>query len=195
MADTRVGDLIAGTPDSPLANALHPVVFSALIGLISNYVSLADINQSEITGNQLLAKVKSLPDGVGDFVLNKTVDPEALTADNDDALTQNLADIDPRGKFLRPLIAGTFCVMVFVAVVGYDLLLWQICSEAKRLPTFNEMLIPIIVPGFIVMSYFGFLKRDRRELLQMLLQRTPAGAVLTSVLQNAAVSSKSKSGN
>ena len=67
--------------------------------------------------------------------------------------------------------------------MGYDVLLWIVCFRDGRLPATEEMLLPILAPGVIVVTYFGFMKRERTELMGLLINKTPIGGMAMGAAQ------------
>ena len=93
-------------------------------------------------------------------------------------MSEILANVDRSGGKIRPVIASLMAVLLFVSVIAYGVLVWNIAYETKALPSWEALIIPIGIPITIVWSYFGFLKAERKELLEAVIQRTPVGNAL-----------------
>ena len=71
-------------------------------------------------------------------------------------------------------------ILLIVSVVAYGCLVWKISYENSTLPTWDALIIPIGIPVTIVWSYFGFLKAERREFMEAVINKTPAGAAIAN---------------
>ena len=96
-------------------------------------------------------------------------------------MSEILANVDRSGGKIRPIIASLMAVLLFVSIIAYGCLVWKISYDASTLPMWTELIIPIGIPVTIVWSYFGFLKAERRELMELVIQRTPAGSALVKL--------------
>ena len=179
----KIGDLLSGIGDAPLGAALHPAVVQEVLRVVGQAVDLSETDAQSLTATDLRNKLAAIAEPLAKAVNDSVIDPAQLKDQSEMELTQNLADVDPIGKTFRPTIALLMALLLFAAVIGYDILLWKVCFTENRLPKLDEMWLPIIAPGLIVISYFGFMKNERRELLTALLTKTPAGNLATGVAQ------------
>lgn len=178
MADTKIGALLLVAGESLVANAFPPAVSERIVEIVKAHVPTEQLDLTTLTGKGLIDSLSTLPPGLSEALLNLTIDLDQLKDQSEMALTDNLADADPRGKSIRPTIALLMSLLLFGAVIGYDVLLWKICYAALRLPTLEEMALPIVAPGVIVITYFGFLKNERKGLLEFAINNTPLGGPL-----------------
>ena len=179
----KIGDLLSGVGDAPLGATYHPAVVQEILKVAGKAIDLPESDIQNLTANDLKTKLSALPESIVAAVNEAVIDPLQLKDQSELDLTENLADVDPVGKTFRPTIALLMALLLFAAVVGYDALLWIVCYEAQRLPTIEEMLLPILAPGVIVVTYFGFMKRERQEIIGMLLNKTPLGGMAVGAAQ------------
>ena len=179
----KIGDLLSGVGDAPLGATYHPAVVQEILKVAGKAIDLPESDIQNLTANDLKTKLSALPESIVTAVNEAVIDPLQLKNQSELDLTENLADVDPVGKTFRPTIALLMALLLFAAVVGYDALLWIVCYEAQRLPTIEEMLLPILAPGVIVVTYFGFMKRERQEIIGMLLNKTPLGGMAVGAAQ------------
>lgn len=179
----KIGDLLTGVGDAPLGATYHPAVVQEILKVAGRAVDLPEADLQNLTANDLQAKLSALPEAVRTAVNEAVVDPLQLKDQSELELTENLADVDPIGKTFRPTIALLMALLLFAAVVGYDVLLWIVCFRDGRLPATEEMLLPILAPGVIVVTYFGFMKRERTELMGLLINKTPIGGMAMGAAQ------------
>ena len=179
MSSKPFKKLLEDSGDIPLASLYSPMVNTAIEQLCGSYG--IPIASQRITGGELLNIVNKVvpPEQLGSVldlplrfedVLPVTVSPDNI-----------LADSDVRGKRSRPFIALTMALVLLIAQLGYDYLLYEFCVQNNRLPTWDELLVPIAIPLTIVWSYFGFLKSERQELVKTILESDQAQKALRAL--------------
>ena len=180
MSSKPFKKLLEDSGDIPLSSLYSPMVNTAIAQLCSSY-QIDTSNRSLVCGNELLDLVnKVVPPEQLDSVLNLPLRFEDVlpVVHAPDSI---LADSDVRGKRSRPFIALTMALVLLVAQLGYDYLLYHFCVANGRLPSWNELIVPIGIPLTIVWSYFGFLKAERQELIRTVLESEQAQKVLRSL--------------
>ena len=135
--------------------------------------------QDPVTGNSLKTAIGNLSSELQPALLNATI--EMLGSPEEVDMSEILANVDRSGGKIRPIIASLMAVLLFVSIIAYGCLVWKISYDASTLPMWTELIIPIGIPVTIVWSYFGFLKAERRELMELVIQRTPAGSALVKL--------------
>ena len=128
------------------------------------------------TGLDIQTAIQSLPPELRLPLLQREYDLRQAELDQETDVTQILANADIKGKTLRPSIAFLMAVMLIVNVEVYGYLLYQKALSGTEIG-WDQLMIVIGVPFAIVISYFGFLKNERTRIFEMVLNRTPAGAL------------------
>lgn len=191
---SRVKDIIKSAGSALLSSVFPMKAVEAVVGSVNALLTVEEkLDPAKVTGVELSDKIYSFPEGVQTHILDLEFDLEHFALESDLEMQQVLADADMKGGSFRPIIALMMAGLLFVGIVAYGFLLWEICRAAGRLPNWEELTIPFGIPFLIVVTYFGFLKKERKELLELILQRTPAGAAtvgLANKLQTLAAMSK-----
>lgn len=188
MDGSRIKDLLRAAGGAALATVLPLKVVNSVLGVISAVLpdeTQAQLDPTKVTGNELLDLISQLPVEVQTTVLERRFDLEKQVMEAELELTQNLADADRKGKSFRPSIALMMALLLAGNTIMYCVMLWKICmtADVPRMPVWDELVIPIGMPFLIVVTYFGFMKKERGELVQALLQNSRAGNVASGVAQ------------
>lgn len=179
MQESRLIDLLKAVGGAALSVALPVKTADAIVGVVNAVLppGTAPLDSKSVTGQAIMDQISQLAPEVQKAVTERTFDLEQQAQEAEEELTQSLADVDSKGRSFRPTIAVGMAVLLAIDIIGYNTLLFLSCIgwANVRLPTWDELTIPILVPALIVVTYFGFAKRERAELLSLVLNHTPAG--------------------
>ena len=148
-----------------------------VLGQISDALLQTELEFEEpYTGNSIKTAISTLALEAQTQLLATSI--EMLSDEEGVDMSEILANVDRSGGKIRPVIASLIAVLLFVSVIAYGVLVWNIAYETKALPSWEALIIPIGIPITIAWSYFGFPKAARKELLEAVIQRTPVGNAL-----------------
>lgn len=167
---------IIATLGGAALQAVFPKEAPAIIADINAVLPAEKQLTTEATGPELTAALDELSPADRLALLNREYDFRLAELDQETDVTQILANADIKGKTLRPSIAFLMAVVLIVNVEAYGYLLYQKALGGADV-TWDQLSIVIGVPFAIVISYFGFLKNERTRIFEMVLNRTPAGAL------------------
>lgn len=167
---------IIATLGGAALQAVFPKEAPAIIADINAVLPAEKQITPEATGTDIQAAIADLPTEERLALLNREYDFRMAELDQETDVTQILANADIKGKTLRPSIAFLMAVVLIVNVEAYGYLLYQKALAGADV-TWDQLSIVIGVPFAIVISYFGFLKNERTRIFEMVLNRTPAGAL------------------
>lgn len=194
MAETKIGTLLNAAGESKLSAVFAPNIVDKIVDIVKVHLPIEELDTNTLTGKGLADSLTTLSPALCAALLGLTLDPEQLKDQPEMELTNNLADLDPKGKSIRSMIAFLMSLLLFGAVIGYDILLWKICYSALRLPTLEEIALPILAPGVIMITYFGFLKNERKGLLEFAVNNTPMGGPMLKAAR-AVMATNSRTGS
>ena len=188
MNGSRLKDLLRAAGGAALSTVLPFKAVGAILAVISAILpeeQQTHLDPTKVTGNELLELIGSLPADVQTTVLERQFDLEKQAMESELELTQNLADADLKGKTFRPTIALLMSLLLAGNTVMYCVMLWKVCMSGAvtRMPSWDEMVIPIGMPFLIVVTYFGFMKKERGQIIEALLQNSRIGNVAGGVAQ------------
>lgn len=179
---SKIVDILKAAGSAALST-LYPIkVIESIVSIIS---VLTDDKQetdlTAITGEQLKSRIEALPPELQAAVLQKVLDIEALSMEQELEMQKTLSDLDSRGKTFRPSIALMMALIAALNTIAYSVLMFWICYGANRLPSSEELLVPLGIPLVLVWTYFGFLGKERKEILSFLVNRTPVGTLASGI--------------
>lgn len=179
---SKIVDILKAAGAAALSS-LYPIkVVESIVSIVS---VLADDKQptdlTTVTGNQLKERIETLPAELQAAILQKVLDIEALSMEQELEMQKTLSDLDSRGKTFRPSIALMMAIIAALNTIAYSALMFWICYGANRLPASEELVVPLGIPLVLVWTYFGFLGKERKEILSFLVNRTPAGALASGL--------------
>lgn len=179
---SKIIDILKAAGSAALSTIYPIKVVESIVSIVS---VLADDKQdtdlTSVTGEQLKQRIETLPPELQDAILQKVLDIEALSMEQDLEMQKTLSDLDTRGKTFRPIIALMMAVIAALNTIAYSVLMYWLAWKAGKMPSNEELIIPIAVPLLLVWTYFGFLGKERKEILAFIANRTPAGVLASSV--------------
>lgn len=179
---SKIIDILKAAGSAALSTIYPIKVVESIVSIVS---VLADDKQdtdlTSVTGEQLKQRIESLPPELQAAILQKVLDIEALSMEQDLEMQKTLSDLDARGKTFRPSIALLMAIIAALNTIAYSVLMYWICYGANRLPSSEELLVPLGIPLLLVWTYFGFLGKERKDILGFLVNRTPAGALAAGI--------------
>lgn len=192
MAGVNFKNIVQTAGESALAEVFQPEAVRSTIAFIDALLPVEQRGQMDwqtITGVQLDTIVQSGPEELQRFIANRDfvmTPTQAIAAGMAEGAPEVvLANMDPKGKTFRPTIALLMSLLLIGNIVGYCWILWSVCMEAAtpRVPSWGELVIPIGVPFLIVVTYFGFIRKERGDLINALVQHVPAGGALVTLAE------------
>ncbi len=180
----KIEELLKAAGDTPLPLFYPDDTVRFIYDTVYSKVPDVTLDEELGTGDALLAKLLTFPEVTANEIRNTQVSQEL---EDEGDYRDVLANLDARGKLMRPFIAGLMALVLFVEIVGYSYLVYLTAISTNQIPSWESLVVPIGIPLTIVWSYFGFLRSERKELIQTIIQNTPVGRGLNrlgSTLQN-----------
>ena len=186
-------DIARTAGDAAINLIFGPRAADAVASAVNSVSDAEDLDPESVTGNELLAHVETLPPELRSTLLERAFDIEQLRLEQEHEMMDVLADADKIGKSFRPAIALIMSLILGVQVGAMSVLLGIICYQQLRLPNEIELLITMGPPALIVLTYFGFASKERKEFLKLITTRGIGGiATGAAGLLNAAASALKK---
>lgn len=179
---SKIVDILKAAGSAALST-LYPIkVVESIVSIVSVLTDdKQETNITTVTGDDLKQRIETLPVELQAVILQKVLDIEALSMEQDLEMQKTLSDLDSRGKTFRPIIALMMAIIAALNTVAYSVLMYWLAYKSGTMPDNELLIIPIAVPLLLVWTYFGFLGKERKEILAFIANRTPAGVLASSV--------------
>lgn len=192
MAGVNFTQIVQTAGESALAEVFQPEAVRSMVAFIDALLppeQRGQLDWQSITGVQLETIVNSGPEDLQRFIANRDfvmTPSQAMATGMPEGVPEVvLANMDPKGKTFRPTIALLMSLLLIGNIIGYCWILWSVCMDPAmpRVPQWGELVIPIGVPFLIVVTYFGFIRKERGDIINALVQHIPASGAIVKLAE------------
>ena len=169
---SKIIDILKAAGSAALSTIYPIKVVESIVSIVS---VLADDKQdtdlTTVTGEQLKQRIETLPPELQAAILQKVLDIEALSMEQDLEIQKTLSDLDARGKTFRPIIALMMAIIAALNTIAYSALMYWLAWKAGKMPSNEELIIPnwanswnsgimVAANGIIIASSSTFISRS-----------------------------------
>jgi len=134
----------------------------------------------ELTGNQARDLIETLESYHQKKILAWELN-DGLESERQRKEARTQLERSRSGKILKPLVAIGMCFLVTVLTLAYTGMILWVSYHTKTLPDWEQMVLPYIVPGFVMWKYFGIINDETKALMQAVVESTPAGSLVSKL--------------
>ncbi len=166
----KISDILLSAGAAVIKNAVPGG--GLILDVISNFLPESKKLDKNVTGEQAMAAISTLPPDQQLSLLEKELDVEIAEINNWSQIQGSLASADMAGASTRPKIAimmariVSFAVIVFVAIWSVAILNDQQEMVNKLSDSWPLMLAILATPTALLRAYFGMRTKEKRTRYQ-----------------------------